>query len=338
MLIFALEMFKRQYNILSSFLEESKQGAYQRGVEQYQFCCPCCADENGGRIDGKFNLEVNFGIGKYHCWKCDIKGNITNLIKKYGNSALLSDYIDDVKSVLSTEMYQFNKYEELVKMVDYEEIKLPKTFTPIGEIEKLRKGKLKTFLQERNITQEMVDTYHLGYTKWDDEEKNIRSRIIIPSYDKKGNLTYWTGRDFTGYENRQKYFNVKSDRKRIIFNEGLIEWDGDIVLVEGIIDSLVYPNCIPLMGKQLYKDSQLYEALKNKANANIFICLDNDTDISETKRIYRLLNKGRLKGKIFYLRLEKYKDFGEIFESEGKEGLINTLLQSKQFSEFELLI
>ena len=36
--------------------------------------------------------------------------------------------------------------------------------------------------------------------------------------------------------------------------------------------------------------------------------------------------------------VKSIKDFGEIFESEGKEGLINTLLQSKQFSEFELLI
>jgi DNA primase len=117
----------------------------------------------------------------------------------------------------------------------------------------------------------------------------------------------------------------------------ITEWDGDIVLVEGIIDSLVYPNCIPLMGKQLYSDSRLYDMLVKRSNANIIICLDSDTDISETKRIYRLLNKGRLKGKIRYVRMDKYKDFGEIFEQDGKQGLINVLAQSKQFSEFELI-
>jgi hypothetical protein len=183
----------------------------------------------------------------------------------------------------------------------------------------------------------MIDKYHIGYTKWDNEEKNIRSRIIIPSYDSKGNLTYWTGRDFTGYSDRQKYLNVKSDRKRIIFNEGLIEWDGDIILVEGIVDSMVYPNCIPLMGKQLYKDSYLYDCLMKKCNGNVYVCLDSDTDISETKRIYRLLNKGRLKGKIRYIRMTKYKDFGEVFETENKLGIINMLRQSKQFSDFELI-
>jgi DNA primase len=183
----------------------------------------------------------------------------------------------------------------------------------------------------------MVDTYRLGYTKWDDEQYNIKSRIIVPSYDNKGNLTYWTGRDFTGYDKRQKYLNVQADRKKIIFNEGLIEWDGDIVLVEGIIDSIVYPNCIPLMGKQLYKDSRLYDVLSKKSCGNVYICLDSDTDISETKRIYRLLNKGRMKGRIFYIRMKEYKDFGEVFEKLGKEGLINIIRSAKQFTEFDLI-
>ena len=331
------EMFRRQYNILVSFLGESKQGGYQSGVEQYQFCCPSCAEDNGNKPDGKYNLEINFVIGKYHCWKCDVKGNISKLIKRYGNPELAIEYLDDVKMILSSMMYNLNRYEELTKMVEDEEIKLPKTFTPIGDIDKLRNNKLKQFLQERHITQEMVDIFHLGYTKWEGEELNIRSRLIIPSYDYKGNLTYWTGRDFTNFEKRQKYLNVKADRKKIIFNEGLIEWDCDIVLVEGIIDSLVYPNCLPLMGKQMYKDSRLYETLFKKANGNIIICLDSDTEISETKRIYRLLNKGRLKGKIRYIRMDKFKDFGEIFEKEGKQGLINVLSQNKIFTEFELI-
>ena len=330
-------MFRRQYNILSSFLEESKQGGYQNGVEQYQFCCPSCAESNGGKIDNKYNLEVNFAIGKYHCWKCDIKGNINRLVKYYGNPELASEYISDVKTLLSSMYYQLDKFEELNKLVDVEEIKLPKTFKTITDINLLKNKKLKDFLERRKITQDMINTYHIGYTEWEGEEKSIRSRLIVPSYDKNGNLTYWTGRDFTGYDNRQKYLNVKADRKKIIFNEELIEWDGDIVLVEGIIDSIVYPNTIPLMGKQLYRDSLLYETIMKKANGKIIICLDNDTDISETKRIYRLLNKGRLRDSIRYIRMEKYKDFGEVYEVEGKQGLINLLCSYKKFNDFELI-
>jgi hypothetical protein len=35
--------------------------------------------------------------------------------------------------------------------------------------------------------------------------------------------------------------------------------------------------------------------------------------------------------------MDEYKDFGEVFEKRGKEGLINTLCQAKQFSDFELI-
>lgn len=332
------EMFRRQYDILASFLGESKQGNYQSGVDQYQFCCPSCADDNGGVADGKYNLEVNFHIGKYHCWKCDIKGSISKLVKKYGSPGLAQEYVADVKMLLANMMYRLDAFEELVQTIEAEEIKLPKTYTPIGKITDLPNGKLKAFLEKRHINQYMVEQYHLGFTKWENEEKMVRSRLIVPSYDAKGNLNYWTGRDFTGYDGRQKYLNAKADRKNIIFNEGLIEWDGDIVLVEGIIDSLVIPNCIPLMGKQLYKDSKLYETLMKRAEGNVIICLDNDTHINETKRIYLALNRGRLKDKIRYVRLEDFKDFGEIYEKEGKIGLINTLAGSKQFTDFELLV
>lgn len=329
-------MFQRQYNILSSFLGESKQGGYISGVDQYQFCCPSCADNNNGKMDNKFNLEVNFVLGKFHCWKCDIKGNLVFLIKKYGSLELSKEYIKDVKMVLSVELYRLEEYSELAKIVNKEEINLPKTFTLIGNINQLKNKKLKQFLLDRKITQEMVDKYHLGYTQWENEEKLIRSRLIIPSYDKNDNLNFWVGRDFTGYD-RQKYLNVKADRKEIIFNEGLIEWDADIVLVEGIIDSLVYPNCIPLMGKQLLQDSLLYNKLISNANAHIYICLDNDTHIDETKRIYSLLNRGRLKNKIRYIRMIDFKDFGEVYEQQGKQGLLNVLSDWKTFDNFDLI-
>ena len=36
-------------------------------------------------------------------------------------------------------------------------------------------------------------------------------------------------------------------------------------------------------------------------------------------------------------RMDKYKDFGEVYENEGKEGLMELLKTKKQFSEIELL-
>ena len=165
----------------------------------------------------------------------------------------------------------------------------------------------------------------------------MRSRIVVPSYDEYGFLNYWVSRDFTGYEKRIKYKNCDADKKEIVFQDNLINYDADIVLVEGALDCLFYNNAIALLGKHLLKDSELYRKLYTKANANIIICLDSDTTIEETKRIYSILNVGRLRGKIKYIELDEYKDFGEIYENLGKKGIIETIKTAKKFDEIDLL-
>jgi DNA primase len=202
----------------------------------------------------------------------------------------------------------------------------------------LKSKKLKEYLNKRKITQDIIDRYNIGYTQWDGEDKFMRNRIIVPSYDEFGMLNYWVGRDFSGYEKAIKYKNCDADKKEIVFNEGLINYNADIVLVEGIIDSIYLPNAIPLMGKFLKKDSELYRKLYKKSNGKIIICLDSDTTIEETKRIYNLLNVGRLRNRVRYIQMENYKDFGEVYETWGKKGIIELLKSSKKFDEIDLLI
>ena len=51
----------------------------------------------------------------------------------------------------------------------------------------------------------------------------------------------------------------------IIFNEGLINWDSTIYIVEGTFEFLSFPvNTIPQLGKQL--SSALFFKLKNLAS------------------------------------------------------------------------
>ena len=97
-----------------------------------------------------------------------------------------------------------------------------------------------------------------------------------------------------------------------------------------------------MLGKVLNKKSILYSKLFEKANANIIIVLDGDTTEDEVKRIYRLLDKGRLRGKIKYIQLGTnelpWKDFGEAYEDDGKEAIIKCMKSVNTYSEIDLLI
>jgi hypothetical protein len=149
-------------------------------------------------------------------------------------------------------------------------------------------------------------------------------------------LNYWVGRDFSNWDKKMKYMNPKVDKKEIIFNEEKVCWDADINLVEGPFDHIVVPNSIPLLGKALKDDDKLFYTLRDRANANINIFLDADA-FDDVKRIYKILNHGKLFGKIRYIPLNSDDDPSLIYQKYGKKGIIKSLQNAISFKENEIL-
>jgi DNA primase len=331
---------QRMYNILVSFLGDSKYGLDDS--LQLQFSCPCCQEREGYQERNKYHLEVNIAKGLYHCWKCssideNMQGSVYKLIRKYGNQSLLRDYKEAVREFKKSSLYElnFNKedfaddYEDLVE----EKITLPNGYTKLTK-DKHSNTKQVEYLQKRGIDWRIIEEFHLGFTGYDPTDKKGSNRIILPSFDEYGQLNYWTGRDFTGNDKRQRYNNPKVDRKSIIFNEENIQWNADITLVEGPFDSIVVPNSIPLLGKQLNDDYKLYHRLFNDAHANILLWTDSDA-IDTAIGLYQKLDQGRLKGKIRLIRVPENEDKldpSKIFQLYGRKGIIQFLRTSKKFN------
>lgn len=331
---------KRMYDILVSFLGESKSGLDES--LQIQFSCPKCQERDGYQERNKYHLEVNLAKGLFHCWKCssideNMQGTVYKLIRKYGNDELLRQYKNAVNEFKKSSLYQL-KPQDYEFTEDYsdaigDEITLPKNYV------KFKKGvndKTRAFqyLQKRGIDWQIIEDYHLGYTTYDENNKKGSNRIILPSFDRFGELNYWTGRDFTNNDKRQRYDNPKVDRKSIIFNEEKVVWNADITLVEGPFDSIVVPNSIPLLGKQLNDEYKLYHELFDKANANINLFLDGDA-IETTRKLYNTLNTGRLKDKIrmIYVQIDENDlDPSKIFQLWGRNGIIKFINSAKKLS------
>lgn len=323
---------ERIYGILTSFLGESKQGRYDSSTTQYQFNCPYCAEEKG-YVDNKYNCEVSLEIMKFHCWSDNIAGSLSKIIKRYGGRSLLKEYFELVNELRSNKLYEF--VEESQKTVDKEPIKLPKTYKRI-KYGTCRDKKLLRYLKKRNIDQWTIDKFKIGYTSWDGEDKSWACRLIIPSYDEFGRLNYFVGRDFLPQKpdsdfKRIKYKNCDADKKEIVFQEELIDTDADIILVEGALDCIYGPNTISMLGKSLSQDSALFKFLVERANARVILCLDNDTTEEESLKICRIFNPTRLAGRIWYILMDEYKDFGEAFEKDGVKGIVKVLRTAKKY-------
>jgi len=332
----------RIYNILTTLFGESKQGYFDKSCSQYQFNSPWATEDNNGVPDGKFNLEVSMSMGKYHEWVTDKGGNLSRLIKRFGGQEFLQEYYSIIKDLKESRYYNIGLFADDGSSIlsEASQIKLPETFKKI-DLSTCRKQKLVDFLKSRCITQEIIEQYNIGYTAWEDPDRKFSNRIIIPSYDSVGDLNYFVGRSFDDKDKRPKYCNCKADKEEIVLHENLIQWNSTIYLVEGALDCLHYRNTISLLGKTLKKSSEVFRKLYEKANANIVICLDGDTTIDEVKRLYNVLNVGRLRGRIQYIRMGTnecpYKDFSEINENKGRNGLIDVFKTAKKFSEIELI-
>lgn len=335
-------MFQKIYDILVSFLGESKQGGYDQTKAQYQFPCPKCIEERGINEKYKYNLEVNLKSQVFQCWSCSnyddsMKGKLSKLIKKYGGKEAYTEYKEEMASLINSKLYSLDELQGRTLLDNDVIIELPKSYTKIPNLELCDNYYVKSYLKKRKITQDIIDRFNIGYTTWDDPDYHCRNRIVIPSYDEFGDLNYWSLRDFTG-KAKSKYKNCSTEKNDIIFQESLIDFDSDIILCEGTIDAIYIPNCISLLGKTLRKQSKLCKDLKSKCRGNIIICLDSDTTIVETKKIYTTLNVGSLKGRVFYLRMEKYKDFGEMFEYGGKTAFLNEIKKIRRFKEIDLVL
>lgn len=376
---------QRIYNILVTLFGESKQGGYSKDCYQYQFNSPWAKEETG-HFDMKYNLEVSFLLGKWHEWVTNYGGNISRLIEQWGGNVLAEEYRNIISDIKETKYYNLELFKDNADFfVEEKLLKLPKTFEKI-DLLKCKDTQLVNYLKKRKITQEIIDKYNIGRTTWDEEDWTWRNRIIFPSYNSNGDLNYFVGRTYKENDKRGKYKNCDWDKNNIILHEDKLNPDGMLILVEGVIDCIYHPDALSLMGKVLTKKMSVYKYLTGKCKGPIYICLDADTDINETKKIYRTLNNNlNLRGRIWYIRMgegllgkyvkldkdtdmscrayeerdtldvsdgenpqyikykgdfyvyDGYKDFGEVYEAEGKNGIIKAIRQGKQFSEIELL-
>jgi len=280
---------------LVELLEEvlGDHGLHYPNRGQISFNCPVCDD---GR--NKHNLEVNYIDNVYKCWSCGdsegTHGPLGKLFDKYGNKK-------------QKKLYNVLKPETVVKREKpKKQLKLPDGFTLFKDsspIYPVRRQAM-NYLKSRGITDEMIEKYQIGFCDKGDHS----GRIVIPSYNTKGELNYYIARSWNPMS-RAKYKNPIAEKDKIIFWENLIDWNKDIYLVEGAFDGLFVNNSIPMLGKHM--SELLFETIYTKAKGDIIICLDADAWQNAIK-LYHELSGGDLWGRIKLVKLPDDKDIADL--------------------------
>ena len=304
--------------ILEGILGEPKNHYENKG--QISFDCPVCSYEIKGldKGDGKGNLEVNYGYHVYKCWACsethETQGTIYKLIRNYGSKSDLKKY------------RLVNPNIELKKKEKKEIKGLPKEFIPLSEeCNSLEYKKALEYLTKRNIDMDTIEKYNIGYC----EKGDYSNRVVFPSYDIHNDVNYYLGRSYEKYT-KLKYKNPEIPKTEIICNEGKVNWDSNMFIVEGVFDHIVVPNSIPMLGKVISDD--LFTKLVSKAECKVIILLDSDA-YTDAIKLYKKLNSTKLFGRVFIIKLPKGYDISDVNQKLGKKGVVNVLSTAKKIKE-----
>jgi len=264
-------------NLVNNALGQGKRTA--RGNQAYT--CPFCNHH-------KPKLEVNFtenseGKNPWACWTCGKKGQtIRSLFKQSQQSP---EFIAQLKPLVKTG----GVYE---KSHDINIVELPSEFKQFDDT--LISRHALNYLRKRNITQNDIDKYGMGFCEYGQYAK----MIIIPSYSDNGNLNYFTARSFEK-EPYIKYRNPEASRDIIPF-EMFVNWDLPIILCEGPFDAIaIKRNAIPLFGKNI--QPALMKKIVTSKVQKIYIALDNDALKKALEFCELLLNEGK---EVYLVKLE----------------------------------
>jgi len=272
----------------------------QTSKNEHYFKCPACNHY-------KHKLAVNLDKNAFHCWVCDYRGrSIRRLVRRFGSYIQLQkwDAISD-----RTDLERFaDLFMERSERKDKAKVELPEEFTSLTSKNVPATGTYALhYLQKRGVTKEDIIKWKIGYCF----SGEYRNRIIVPSFDEDGDCSYFIARSYTG--DSYKYKNPRAS-KDIVFNELFINWNEDLVLVEGVFDALVAGNAVPILGSTLRSNSDLVRKIVLN-DTPIYVALDPDARQKENKIIQTLL---RYDIEMYKIDVSGYEDVGsmpkEVFE------------------------
>ena len=257
--------------LLESVLGKGKPDKNKR---DHAFHCPICNHK-------KPKLIVNIFTGQYNCWTCHpaTKGKTpVSLFKKLG-----------VEKERMIEMKGYFKGDR-TKIEDSETTRvfLPKEFISMTENDKsLEYRRATVYLKNRGINEFDVRKYNIGYCK----EGRYRNRVIVPSYDKNGQVNYFIARSFEK-EPYQKYDAPSVNKTEIIGLEYHINWTVPVILCEGVFDAIaIKRNVVPLFGKSITKALML--KLVESQVKTVYLALDKDALKEALTYSEQLINLGK---------------------------------------------
>lgn len=304
---------------------------YSANSVELEYICPHKTCDAGKTR--KYNLQVNIQKNVFHCWACGYKGY--GVVE--GINGKLPKLINDWATDSQKQYFKVNVEPSLSNLKFKEKEKPVISELYVGSFRSLSVPwedsihwrAVSNYIRSRGITQHLIEKWDICYS----ESGPYKHRVIIPYKAESGKIEYFVARSY--YDQiKPPYLNPPLKRYDMIFGERFIDWTSTVVLVEGVFDSIVIPNAVPLLGC----DFKSYTKLKKKIldnDTSIILCLDEDAR-SNSIKIYNEIQSLGINTKV--VLSSDYGDMNSLYCNGGLPTVMKLLASAKTLSKTEILM
>lgn len=297
---------------LESFLGGYK---FSSNTKEAEFFCPFC-------LHHKRKLSINIETDSFQCWKCNKGGKslFPVLKQKKASPAQIDKYIKKFKA----------KDVRVKKSVTQDFIlELPKEYQAVVNLgTSVAARRAYKYLKDvRHLSDDLILKHKLGFCTSGD----FADRIIIPSFDKNGNLNFFTSRDIDP-NSSLPYVNAKGlphgYKNTIIINELNVDFKKPVVIVEGYFDLFSsIDNTVALCGSTLNPESYLFKTLVEN-NSEVRLALDPDAYYKKTIPISEMFMNYDIN--VYNVDVRPYKDMGKMTREEALKRIQSAKLVTRE--------
>lgn len=213
----------------------------------------------------KPKLSINLETDRWQCWVSGHNGK--KLLYPMREAGATREQLQQYMNLFGNGKKHVSvRYSENIGKMYF-----PESFVPLVSCNNSVIGKKAfNYLLNRGLNELDILRFKIGICT----KGQFEGRIIFPSFDKKGELNFYTGRAYDGH-----YLNVsvpKGYKNSIILNEINIDWEKPVVITEGFIDAFKsISNTVPVFGSFLHHESLLFETAVEQAT-EVVMAFDKD--------------------------------------------------------------
>lgn len=253
--------------------------------------CPICGDSRTSKSKARFHIREWNGTVVCSCFNCAYSAHLSTFLKDefpdiYADYKFEKYRSNSVDGPVVTEHIQ-NVFKPALNTIRTFDLPLVSTMETSAVYEYVKRRKLPDY--PFYYAHEFIK-FSLQFNE--DLEGGVEGpRLIIPFFNKKGEIYAFQGRDLTGKSTR-KYITVNVDKKMpTIFGISRIDVSKPIVIVEGPLDSLFLENALAAVNAGVMSAAKRIESVVEKTN--ITLCLDNEPRNKEIVKLYEsAINEG----------------------------------------------